>query len=306
MKQLPHPKSLTVGQKAAVIAPSSPVTSKHLIHFAISYLKTIGIVPVLGESCNMKNGYLSGSDDARAKDVNWAFSDENISAVFCLRGGYGVQRILDKVNFEVMRKNPKPLFGYSDITALHTAINQNAGFITYHTPMLGTQNFMTANEYTLRCFHHFIFNPSPKSYQNPIEQPWRFLNKGMGVGQLCGGNLSIIASSLGTPFEINTTGKILFIEEIGEEPYKIDRMLNHLRLAGKLDACAGMIFGSFTNCEPKEYEQSQTIPEIINDLGLDIPILYNFACGHTFPTASLPMGAMARLDSFAGTFEVLQ
>ena len=109
-----------------------------------------------------------------------------------------------------------------------------------------------------------------------------------------------------TGFEIDTAGKILFIEDVGEEPYKIDRMLNHLRLAGKLDACVGLVFGSFTNCEPKEFAEGTTIKEIVKDLGLEKPVLWGFACGHTFPTASLPMGAMARLDSYGDTFEVAQ
>ncbi|MCL2575995.1 MAG: LD-carboxypeptidase [Defluviitaleaceae bacterium] len=299
-----RPKMLTLGQKVALIAPSSPPASTHLIDFAVSYIKSIGLIPVLGKNCKEQYGYLAGDDSLRAEDVNWAFSNGDIAGVFCLRGGYGTQRILDKLDFDIIRKNPKFFCGYSDITALHTAINQIAGFVTYHTPMLATHDFAKAGEYTLRSFHHQIFKATPNVYRNPTRQKWEFLSTGFAAGQLCGGNLSVISAGIGTEFEIQTSGKILFIEEIGEEPYKIDRMLNQLRLAGKFDELEGMIFGAFTDCEPSD-KQSLTIPQIIKNLRLDIPILYNFACGHTYPTASLPMGAKARLDSATDLFEVL-
>jgi muramoyltetrapeptide carboxypeptidase len=158
----------------------------------------------------------------------------------------------------------------------------------------------------LGCFEGFIFGSYGGVLSNPAGHEWEFLSKGKAEGRLCGGNLAIIASSLGTPFEIDTRGKIIFIEEVHEEPYRVDRMLNQLRLAGKFEDCAGVVFGDFADCVPVVFEDSPGIPEIILELGLTMPVLYNFRCGHCYPTATLPMGAMARLDSCANLFEVIK
>ncbi|MCL2855707.1 MAG: LD-carboxypeptidase [Defluviitaleaceae bacterium] len=301
-----RPKSLMAGDAVALVALSSPPETPCLVDFAVDFVKSLGLVPVLGDSCKATHGYLAGSDDLRAKDANWAFADKEIAGVFCIRGGYGIQRILDKIDFGMVRQNPKPLFGYSDVTALHTAINQLAGFITYHTPMLSTPGFVRADGYTLGKFAKQIFTPGAQVFANPEGFNWEFAVEGLAIGRLCGGNLSILTSSLGTAFEIDTKGKILFIEEVGEEPYKIDRMLNQLRLAGKLDDCVGLVFGDFADCEPKEHEKNLTIPEVVSSLGLRVPTMTNFRCGHCYPTASLPMGAFARLSAANNTFEVLE
>jgi muramoyltetrapeptide carboxypeptidase len=171
--------------------------------------------------------------------------------------------------------------------------------------MPATPLFSQADSYTLACFEGYIFNPGPVALKNPLGHKWEFLSRGQAEGRLCGGNLAIIVSSLGTPYEIDTEGKIIFIEEVGEEPYRIDRMLNQLRLAGKFKDCAGLVFGDFADCGPVDFENSLTIPEIILNLNLPVPILYNFRCGHCYPTATLPMGAMARLDSNKDLFEVI-
>ena len=300
------PKKLKRGDKVALIAPSSPVESHDLVESAKKYLEGLGFEVALGESCYASYGYLSGTDEMRARDINWAFSTPDINGIFCLRGGYGMQRILNQIDFDIIANNSKFFSGYSDITALHTAINQQTGLITFHSPMPGTLKFAQADLFTKTTFQDFIFGVDGSYiYKNPTGFDWCFLNQGEATGKLCGGNLSIITSSIGTPYEIDTKGKILFIEEVDEEPYKIDRMLNQLHLAGKLKDCVGIVFGDFADCDTKEPAKSLTILEIINNLNLTIPILYNFRCGHCYPTATLPMGAMVRLDSDKNSFEVI-
>ncbi|MDR2168063.1 MAG: LD-carboxypeptidase [Clostridiales bacterium] len=305
MNEIFWPAALKKGDKVALIAPSSPPENRHFIDFAASYVKTLGLLPVLGKSCFASYGYLAGDDDLRAHDLNWAFSDPEIAGIFCVRGGYGLQRILDKIDFDIIRQNPKFFSGYSDVTALHNVIPDVAGFVTFHTPMPATPKFSTADPYTLKEFNRYIFGEESRQIFNPPGHNWEFLTEGAAEGALCGGNLSIIASSMGTPYEIDTSGKILFIEETEEQPYKIDRMLNQLRLAGKLDDCVGLIFGDFNDCDAPEPEKSLSLVEIARNLSSDMPVLWNFRCGHCFPTASLPMGAKVRLDSAAGTLAVV-
>ncbi|MCL2236115.1 MAG: LD-carboxypeptidase [Defluviitaleaceae bacterium] len=301
-----RPKILKNGDGVALIAPSTPPEMPHLVDFAVDFAKSLGFRPILGESARATYGYLAGDDDLRADDVNWAFENPEIAGIFCLRGGYGIQRILDKIDFEKAAANPKPFFGYSDVTALHTAFNQKCGFITYHTPMLATPGFVRADGYTLDKFARQMFGTGTGELRNPESFNWDFLVGGTAIGRLCGGNLAILASSLGTDFEIDTRGKILFIEEVEEEPYKVDRMLNQLRLAGKFADCAGVVFGDFADCLAKDPDKSLEIPEIIANLELTVPTMTGFRCGHCYPTASLPMGAFARLSSAANKFEVLE
>jgi muramoyltetrapeptide carboxypeptidase len=305
MKQLHRPTVLKTGDKVALTAPSGPLLHPGRLGFAIRYLQKLGLVPVISESCNAKYGYLAGEDYMRAKDINRAFGDADIKGIFCIRGGYGSTRILEAVDFEAVGRNPKFFCGYSDVTALHTAINQRAGLMTFHTPMPCDAAFKKADGYTLEHFSGYMFEEAiDRDFHNPSDRIWEFLTKGSAAGPLCGGNLTVIASLMGTPYELDTKDKILFLEDVGEEPYKIDRMLNQLRMAGKFDAAAGVVFGDFADCRPENAANSLTIPEIIRDLRLKVPVLYGFACGHCIPTASLPLGAVVELDAAANSFKI--
>jgi len=289
-----------------LIAPSGPLLHPARLDFAVQYLNSLDLIPIVYESCTARYGYLAGADHIRAKDVNNAFTNPYIAGIFCIRGGYGAARILDMIDYDTIRRNPKFFCGYSDVTALHAAINQKAGLMTFHTPMLCEVGFATSDAYTAGYFNKYIFdNAIHGNFHNPHGHIWEFLVGGRAVGQLCGGNLTVLASLMGTPYEPDTAEKIIFIEDIGEEPYKIDRMLNQLHMAGKLDTASGMVFGDFTNCQPKNTASSLTISDIIQNLQLSIPVLYNFACGHCTPTASLPMGAIVKLDSIANSFTIL-
>ncbi|MCL2396777.1 MAG: LD-carboxypeptidase [Defluviitaleaceae bacterium] len=301
-----QPATLKNGDKVALIAPSSPPSCVSHVDFAVAYLQSLDFVVAEGASCRAAYGYLAGDDNLRANDVNWAFGDESIQGIFCLRGGYGTARILDKIDYNAIRRNPKFFCGYSDITALHTAINQKAGVMTFHTPMVGEKGFDAADAYTLKHMHKYIYKTDIRGkIKNPGGHRWEFLVPGMAEGVLCGGNLSVMVSLMGTAYEPDTAGKIIFIEEIGEKPYRIDRMLNQLHMAGKFDACAGVIFGDFADCAPNNPARSLTVKEIMQNLHFNVPVMYNFRCGHCLPTASLPMGATARLDSTLDTLIIL-
>jgi len=297
---------LEKGDKVALIAPSGPLLYPERLDFAVKFLKALGLTPICGESCRAQYGYLAGEDSLRANDVNWAFADADIKGIFCIRGGYGSARILDKLNFDIIRQSSKFFCGYSDVTALHIAINQKASLVTFHAPMLCQEGFSEADAYTLHFLHKFMFNPVIEGkFFNPKGRKWEFTGSGRSEGIICGGNLSVISSLMGTAYEIDTRGKIIFIEDIGEEPYKIDRMLNQLYMAGKFDVCAGIIFGDFANCMTDDPLNSLELTKIVKSFRLRLPILYNFACGHCIPTASLPMGVFAALDADANTLNIL-
>ena len=284
-----RPLNLKKGARVALIAPSSPVDSKDLDIY-VNELKKLDFDIIIKESCfQNSHPYLSGSDNLRAKDIMDSFLDKSIDGIFCIRGGYGAGRILDKIDFGEISKNPKPFFGYSDITALHIAINQNCRFITYHTPM--PNKFANLDNYSYNSMNNLIFDKNIKKIQNPEGQPFKFIRKGNLKGILTGGNLSVICSLLSTKYEINTKGKVLFIEEVDEPDYKIDRMLNQLRLSKKFLDCSGVIFGNFEGCS------GISIKKILKMFDFGVPIMYNLKVGHGIPSTSLPMGAMISINN---------
>ncbi|MCL2841030.1 MAG: LD-carboxypeptidase [Defluviitaleaceae bacterium] len=300
------PKALVKGNKVALVAPSSPVAGDVRLDYALSYVTNLGFDVVVGESCHSSYGHFAGEDSVRAGDINRFFKDTSIHGIFCIRGGNGAGKILDKIDYEAIKKNPKPFFGYSDVSALNIAINQRTQLVTFHTPMFSEPNFADADTYTLSHLERFIFDTR---FSGLVEYPEnhqpKTLVSGIAEGALCGGNLSCFSATMGTPYEIDTAGKIFFIEDVGINPPRIDRMLNGLRLAGKFDNCAGIIFGDFTNCPPIDPNYSLEIPEILHNLNLNCPAIYNFPCGHLIPTTSLPMGAIVKFDGVSCTLEVL-
>lgn len=290
-------KPLFKGARIAVIAPASPVPAEKAADVQASeqILKEYGLIPVMYPSCYEHYGYLAGSDERRAEDVMSAFTDQTIDGIFCIRGGYGVQRILDRLDFAVIRRNPKWLGGYSDITALHIALNQKSNLVTYHTPMPSTEMIGELDAYTKtyleKAMFGDLFGPLPADNV-------QILHEGIAEGKLCGGNLSLVSSSLGTPYEIDTREKILFLEDVHEAPYRIDGMLNHLRLAGKFAECSGIVMGAYTDCEASDPAASLSLRQIFEDLlPADKPVMINYPCGHCLPTMSLPLGAEACLDA---------
>ena len=301
------PKPLFTGARVALIAPSGPVPEGRL-EPAVASVQALGLEPVVFPSCTMRHGYLAGYDRERAADFNNAFSDASIHGVICIRGGYGAQRLMDRIDWTAIAKTPKVFCGYSDVTILHLMLNQRCGFVTYHTPMPATEWYAGLDEYTERSLKNAIFGVQEPNILNPDGMPLYTIAKGVSHGVLTGGNLSLLAASLGTPYEIETKDKILFIEDIGETPYRIDRMLLMLRQAGKLRACAGILLGAFTDCAAPDPAESLTLREVITELLLDEgkPILGALQCGHIMPTMSLPLGVNVNLDATNRTLRVLE
>ena len=301
------PKRLKLGDTIGVVAPGSPTTQEK-VEEAYNKLVEMGFKVIMGESCYSKYGYLAGIDKLRAEDLNNMFRNKEVNGIICLRGGYGTQRILDLLDYNLIKNNPKVFVGYSDITALHIAINQLSNLVTFHGPMAASDLIGDISEFSMDSLYNSIlyeeFNPSIK---NPSEELIT-INGGVAEGQLIGGNLSLIASTIGTPYEIDTKGKILFIEEIGEEPYRIDRMLTQLRLSNKLQEAEGIILGNFNNCIPEDPDMSLTLEEVIDNLirPLNKPTLFNLQAGHCEPVITIPLGVKVRLDANRKQLTILE
>ncbi|MDR2903149.1 MAG: LD-carboxypeptidase, partial [Clostridiales bacterium] len=221
-----RPKALKKGDTVGLIAPSGRVPAER-VPLAVKALEKRGLSLLIGESCMAKHGYLAGDDALRAADINRMFADDRVDAVFAIRGGYGAQRLLPLLDYDAIRRRPKIFAGYSDATALHIALNQRCGLITYHAPMPGTELYKDELDvYTNSSYMKNLFDGDlVGKIENPPGEILKTLCPGAAKGQFIGGNLSLLAASLGTPYEIDTKGKLLFIEEIGEEPYRVDRML---------------------------------------------------------------------------------
>lgn len=291
-----RPEPLKKGDRLAVIGASSP-TDKTPDELA-GAVEKMGLEPVIFTSASSRHFYLAGTDELRAHDINEAFADDSIKGIVSTRGGYGSHRVLPLLDYEMIKAHPKFFGGYSDITAYICAINQLCGFEAYHMPMVGAWAG-GMDIYTESYVKAMLFGEKIE-YKNPAGCRLLGMNGGRAEGIICGGNLSLIASSMGTPYEMDTKGKILFIEEVGEEPYHVDKMFTQLRNAGKFDDCAGIIFGQFTRCSDKDggnwnVSIDQLIYELVVPAGK--PIIKGVMCGHGTPTLSLPMGRKFFMDA---------
>ncbi len=299
-------KRLKFGDTIGLVSPAGSESTNN-IRNSICFLENLGFKVKAGEHIYDKYGYLAGSDVNRAHDFMNMFLDKDVNMVLCVRGGYGTMRILPLIDFSIITKNPKIFGGFSDITTLLNTIAIKCNLITFHSPMCNSD---FSDEPTLKNFLYTIMNAyKPYTIENPKGFNIKCFSKIPFVeGQLLGGNLSLICSTLGTPYEIDTKDKILFIEDVGEEPYKIDRMLTQLILCNKLQQCKGLVLGQFTNCTLDNYKRSLTLEEVINDriLSLNKPTLINFQCGHSYPKLTIPIGAQVKLDCINGVVQVLE
>ena len=307
------PKRLKEGDTLGVIAPSSALPD-HVVERAVKNLEGLGFKIQLGKNVRAKNGYLAGTDEQRWEDLHWAFSNKEIDAVWCIRGGYGATRILPKVDFNVIKKNPKIFIGYSDITALHVAIYQKTGLITFHGPV-GTSDY---TDFTKPNVLNVLMNPTPQyKLENSAENlknesnlfKVEIITKGKCTGKLIGGNLSLLSAMDGTPYALkDLKGKILFIEDIDERPYRVDRMLTQMLQSHDLSQLSGIALGVFDGCNPKPDENSLSLIECLKDrLGnLGIPVIYGLSFGHISNQYTLPVGIEAELDTEAGALTLLE
>jgi muramoyltetrapeptide carboxypeptidase len=298
------PPVLAKDGKIRAIAPaSSDLDYPHDLSKGLAKLRELGFNVALG-SCVRKLrtlGYLSGTDDERAQEMNEAFSDSEVDAVFCVTGGYGTPRILPQLDYDTIKANPKIFLGYSDITALHIALNQKSDLVTFHGPMIMSEMGAEWTEYSEKWLMKSITNTEPLGeVTNPVDGPIiKTINDGQASGRLIGGNISLIAATIGTPYEIDTKGKLLFIEEVDDPPYLIDRNLTHLWLANKLQEAAGIIVGEIVRSNPKPSEASRTVWDVLIDRIRSIgkPAIYGLCCGHGKHHVTLPVGLEAKMDA---------
>ena len=296
-------KKLKKGDTIGIVAPANSA-SKEEILMGKKKIEELGYKVVLSE--NIFNVWYSfaGKDGDRISDINNFFADPNIDAIICLRGGYGSIRMIEKLDVEVVKKNPKIFVGYSDITTLHGKLNREAKLITFHGPMV-VSNYLDMDKFTLQSFLQMVENTEGGIIENPV--PLKKMNGGVAIGEVVGGNLITFMGDMGTPNQLDLEDKILFIEEIGESTYKIDRALTQLLNSGELNKINGIILGDFNNCE-KAGETDIALLELFKDrlVGLDIPIIYNFKSGHCKPMVTLPLGAKIKLDCDNLTIETLE
>lgn len=304
------PKALKKGDTIGLVSPSGPISEKSL-KTAEKLLANLGYKTKAGKHALASYGYLAGSDEERAEDINAAFADDEVDAIICNKGGYGTPRILDRIDYELVKSHPKLFIGYSDITGLHVAFNTMCDLVTIQGPMPITDGCFSGEQpYSFNSLMKTITDPEPiGSLCNPKGYPLQKLNGGKAKGTLIGGNLSLVVATIGSPYEINVKDRILFLEDIGEDPYRIDRMLTQLRLAGKFDECAGVLLGTWVECESKMYgNNTLSLDQIFSDVVAPCgkPVICNVMSGHCSPKMTLPFGAEAVMDADNLTLEVTE
>jgi muramoyltetrapeptide carboxypeptidase len=308
------PRPLKPGDTVALITPATYVSSPDALQLAQRTLEYFGLKCKRGRNVGKRSGYLGGSVEERVADLHEAFLDPDVNAVMCTRGGYGSGMLLDRIDFGLIRQHPKIFIGYSDITSLHLGIHQKSKLITFHGPMA----LASFTDYTLDHFKRALFDARPLGeLSNPPEarafrpkHPTRTLHGGRATGQLIGGNLTLVAASMGTPWEIETDGKVLFLEDVGEEPYSMDRMLTQLRLGGKFRNIRALILGECLDCRPREFqpgfESSFSLGEVYDNIlgDLKAPCFSGLTIGHTDDQLTLPLGVRATVDADACTLTI--
>lgn len=307
--ELLKPRALRRGDLIALVSPASPIADPSRIEKAVRYLEGLGYRVRTGEHVTSTHGYLAGSDRDRAADLHAMFADRAVRAIFCIRGGYGTPRLLPYLDYGLIRKNPKIFAGYSDITALELAFYRKTGLMTFHGPMAGVDLAGAPDPFTEEMFWSMLASTTKRG---PIRLPGplpRALHAGVARGRLLGGNLALVCATLGTPYMPDLREAVLFLEDISEEPYRIDRMLTQLRNAGILRRTAAILTGQFTDCIPQDATKpSLSLAEILNETATlsGRPFLAELPFGHESPKMTLPVGLRVRIDAEAGALEFLE
>jgi muramoyltetrapeptide carboxypeptidase len=310
------PKRLSAGDTVTLVAPANATFNTIDLQIAKESLEALGFRVKVGAHLLDRHGYLAGDDKARADDINKAFADRSVAAVHAIRGGWGSARLLPHLDFDVIRRNPKVLIGYSDVTALLLSIYAKTGLVTFHGP-IGMGRW---DGYSLEYYKRLLFNGEQIAYSNKqglsdrnalvqIEFRTQTITPGKARGRLLGGNLSIIASIMGSPYVPDWDDAILFTEDVGEGYYRIDRMLTQLKLAGVLGRIKGFVFGSCSECGPGDNNfGALTLEEIFADhiKPLRVPAWQGAMIGHGQPQWTLPVGVEVEIDAGAGTMKLLE
>lgn len=308
------PKRLRAGDTVAIIAPSSGV-SPESFDKAVQKIQSLGFKTKEGANARKINGFLAGTDADRLADLHSAFADREVDAVFCVRGGYGASRLLPKINYSLIRRNPKILVGFSDITALHLAISQRTGLVTFHGAGAASIN----SDYTQKHLLDVLMNPAAEYKieasafnQTKEENTYKLqtIREGKTSGRLIGGNLSLLAALSGTTFGLkHLRGKLLFIEDVNERPYRLDRMLTQLRQSADFRGVAGIAVGICDGCDvPRDDINTQTAADVfkerLSDLG--VPVIYGLSFGHIREQFTLPVGIRAEMNTADSSLTLLE
>ena len=306
------PPALRAGDTIAVVAPSGWVSASRLA-VGVDLLRSWGFDVRVMPATASSRGYLAGeSDEQNAEELTACFADPDVAGILCARGGYGAMRLLPYMDWEVVRANPTFFCGYSDITALHQAIRSETGLVTFHGSMVQRQGDEPGlHPWSAASLRTAMTSSEPLGVIGLPEDgpPIATLVPGRATGRLVGGNLTLVAALVGTRWRPDARGCVLLLEDTDEAPYRLDRMLTQLLLAGVLDGVQGIVFGDSPTCDRRpEDRRSLSLTEVLRDRlgGLDVPLVYGFPCGHTPWRATLPLGVSVTLDADAGTLTVLE
>lgn len=283
--------ALPAGGVIGLIAPAGPAELD--LSLATQWIQARGYQLRVFPGVWEKDGYLAGADATRLRDLHDAFTDDSIDAILCMRGGYGSPRLLDGIDFERLKRHPKPFIGYSDITALHLAITRYAGFVTFHGPMLNADLLGDKQAPTESSLLDMLSGRQGSQLAHPAAFPLTTVAPGVACGRLLGGNLAMICAMMGTAFELDADDIILFIEDVNEPLYRIDRFLTQLRLAGKFAGLRGVLVGDVAGVDHEAL--IRLVGQTFEPLG--IPVLAGWRSGHCDPNLTLPMGALVSLDA---------
>ncbi|MEN8226019.1 MAG: LD-carboxypeptidase [Bacteroidota bacterium] len=306
------PRRLEEGNLIGLVTPGGTIKEEQL-QDTINKLEGFGFQTYYKESVLSTYGYFAGTDQERADELMHMFTNTEVDAIHCVRGGYGSIRILDLLDYDIIKQNPKALIGYSDITALLTAIYERTGLVTFHGPV-GVSNF---NEFTTKSFEKVLMKPK-RRYKYPYERvadteenpeyDVYTIADGEAEGELIGGNISVLDSMIGSDYEPDFENKIVYLEEIGEQTYRVDKMLFHLLYATNLKKAAGIVFGVFDDCNVNKEEPKLTLKEAIDDLvkPLEIPVSYGLPFGHIDSMITIPNGIMARMNASKNSLKLLE
>jgi muramoyltetrapeptide carboxypeptidase len=298
-----------------LLAPAGPLSERDDLTRALELCRALGYQPVAGTHTLDRYGYLAGSDEARLADLNAALRDPAIDAIWCLRGGYGITRILDQVDMDAFAARPRALIGFSDVTALLLGLHTRTGVVTFHGPMSRAPLTSFSRTHLERVLTDAAIPgrlgrlPVPAGVLAPRSPRIVSLHGGVAEGPLCGGNLSLLLALAGTRHFPDLDGSLLFLEDVGEDLYRVDRLLAHLRMLGALDRIAGVIVGQFTDMRRGAGDGGAlAFDEVLATylLPLGIPVAYGFPIGHVDDQWTLPIGIRARLDAGAGEVELLE
>ncbi len=310
MPSILKPPRLQKGDTIGLLSPASAPSTPEKIDKSVRYLESLGYRVVVGKHAMAVHGYLAGTDEERAADLNAMLRDRTIRAIIALRGGYGTPRLLPLVDYRAVRQDPKIIVGYSDLTALQLALFRKTGLVTFSGPMAGVEMWDTIDPFTEEQFWRVISSAGRIGLlMNPPEEPTQPLRPGKATGRLVGGNLSLLVSLLGTPYAPNFKKTLLLLEEVDEAPHRVDRMLAQLRNAGVFGKIKGLILGRFTDCVPKDPSQPHfATEEVLRQYAdqLQIPVLANLQYGHIPRKLTIPIGLKTRLNVSSGAIEVLE